>query len=413
MGAVPNPNRMKSIRLLTLLLVLVLGSSVQAATPRASGVGSGLEQVAEVSYSDGMHLAVTRIRGHDYLFTSTAEQASGGIRVFDIDKPGRPKLVASIPCSGSQAFLQISHDRKTLVVGEDANHPADVCFPAEQQGFFTIDISNPRKPKPAGFATDPRGGHTVTTHPTEPYVYVSHGEVAATDLPEYDVWSIADPSKPRYVTTSAVTGYHGPHDIVFNADGTRAVASSMTAIQVLDTSDPENPKELDVLQCPGCTHNHEAHFTPDQRHVVVSDETAGGAAAACPMGALYFYEWDPDGSPYMDYVGEWQPAEVGTAEGDRTNAGLCTSHVFDVSSDGTKVAASWHNGGVRVVDISEMAGVGIGPHGDGAKELGWYVSKGADSWSAKFDRTGRFVFVNDRHAGLQVFRLGAKGSRAR
>jgi hypothetical protein len=76
--------------------------------------------------------------------------------------------------------------------------------------------------------------------------------------------------------------------------------------------------------------------------------------------------------------------------------------VFDVSADGTKIAASWHTGGVRVVDITTMAGVGVGAEGNGAKELG---SDAADSWSAKFDRTGRYVFVNDRNLGFQVYRL--------
>ncbi|MDQ3913953.1 MAG: hypothetical protein M3323_01290 [Actinomycetota bacterium] len=398
---------MRHLRAIAPLLVLALASTVHAATPASRGTGNGLEPVAEVEYGDGMHLAVTRIGGRDYLFTSTAAPASGGIRVFDVNDPARPKLVASVPCTGGQAFLQVSHDRKTLVVGEDASHPADVCFPGGETGFYTIDISNPRKPKPAGYGIVARGGHTVTTHPKKPILYVSYGDVVATGLPQYEVWSIADPTKPRHLTTAAVTGYHGPHDIEFSADGRFAVASSMSAIQVLDTSDPANPVELDVLQCPGCSHNHEAHFTPDQRHVIVSDEASGGAASPCPLGALYFYEWDPEGSPYMELVGEWQPAEFVTPEAARTNAGLCTSHVFGISRDGTKVAASWHTGGVRVVDIRTMAGVGVGAQGGGAKEIGWYVSDGADSWSAKFDRSGRFVFVNDRHAGLQVYRVTA------
>lgn len=399
---------MRLIRAIVPLLVLALGSTVHAATPPARGTGSGLEPVAEVEYGDGMHLAVTRIKGRDYLFTSTSETGSGGIRVFDVRDPGRPKLVASIPCSGNQAFLQVSHDRKTLVVGEDAAHPADACFPGGAMGFYTIDISNPRKPKPVGYGVVDRGGHTVTAHPKKPILYVSYGDVIATEPPQYEVWSIADPAKPRHLTTASVTGYHGPHDIEFSADGSFAVASSMSAIQVLDTSDPANPVELDVLQCPGCSHNHEAHFTPDQRHVIVSDEASGGAASPCPLGALYFYEWDPEGSPYMDLIGEWQPAELVTPEAARMNAGLCTSHVFGISPDGTKVAASWHTGGVRVVDISTMEGAGVGTHGNGAKELGWYVSDGADSWSAKFDRSGRFVFVNDRYTGLQVYRVGAR-----
>lgn len=399
---------MGRIARIALLLLVALPSAVNAAAARPAGSGTGLEPVAEVEYSDGMHLAVTRSGGRDYVFASSSSD-QGSISVFDVTNPAKPKKVSSIPCNGNQAFMQISHDGRTLIVGEDGQHPGDVCLPAKQMGFYTIDISNPRMPKPLGYAIVPRGAHTVTAHPTKPFVYVSYGDVFVSTAPQYEVWSIADPAEPEYVTTGTVTGYHGPHDIAFNANGTRAVAASMSAIQVLDTSDPANPKEVEVAQCPGCSHNHEAHFTPDGKHVVVSDEAGGGGVAApCPLGALYFYEWNPKGSRYMTLVGEWQPAEVVTPEGARTNAGLCTSHVFDVSADGTKIAASWHTGGVRVVDITDMVGVGVGAHGDGPKEIGWYVAEGADSWSAKFDRTGRYVFVNDRVRGFQVFRLTAK-----
>ncbi|MDQ3953676.1 MAG: hypothetical protein M3279_12065 [Actinomycetota bacterium] len=388
-----------------LLTLLVLAPAAGAATAPA-GTGTGLEPVAEVEYSNGMHLAVTRIGGRDYAFASSAPEG-GAIRVFDVTKPARPRLVATVPCSGNQAFLQISHDRRTLVVGEDVAHGADVCMPAGTMGFYTVDVSNPRRPKPSGYAIVPRGGHTITTHPKKPFVYVSYGDVVATEAAEFEVWSIADPAKPKHVTTAAVTGYHGPHDVAFSPDGTYAVAASMSLLQVLDTSDPANPTEVEVLQCPGCSHNHEAHFTPDGKHVVVSDEATGGLASPCPLGALYFYEWDPEGPPYMSLVGEWQPAELVTPGAAPANAGLCTSHVFDVSADGTKVAASWHTAGVRVVDVTKMDGVGVGAEGTGPKELGWYVADGADAWSAKFDRTGRYVFVNDRINGFQVYRLAA------
>ena len=368
-----------------------------------------MEPVASAPYQDGMHMVVTRKGGRDYVFASSSyvTAPSGAIRVFDVTDPARPKMVASLPCSGNQAFLQISHDGNTLLVGEDAVHPGDRCMPANELGFYTIDISDPRKPRPLGFAHIERGGHTLTAHPTKPIVYVSYGDFVAlpTQPPEYEVWSIKNPAKPKHLATAAVTGYHGPHDMAFNHDGTRAVVASMSAIQVLDTSDPANPVELEILQCPGCSHNHEAHFTPDQKHVVVSDEASGGAGAPCPLGALYFYAWDPKTAPYMELVGEWQPAEVVTPQGAPTNAGLCTSHVFDISADGTKVAAAWHTGGVRVVDIETMAGVGVGAQGNGAREIGWHVDAGADAWSAKFDRTGGFVFVNDLHSGFQVYRL--------
>lgn len=402
------------------VVALVLALVAVAAAPAgarllepARSASSGMEPAAEVSYSDGMHLVVTRIDGHDYAIASSAslgDPGHAGIRFFDVSRPAAPKLVASLPCVGSQGFLQISHDGKTLLVGEGVAHDGSPCMPPGEKGFYTIDIRDPRHPKPLGYASADRGGHTLTTHPTKPIVYLSYGDVFGTTGPAaFEVWSIANPAKPKHLATVPVTGYHGPHDFAFNATGTRAVAASMTLIQVFDTTDPAKPKELEVLQCPGCSHNHEAHFTPDQKHVVVSDEASGGAAAPCPLGALYFYAWNAQETPHMDLVGEWQPAEVGTPAGAPTNVALCTSHVFDISPDGTKVAASWHNAGVRVVDITTMAGIGIGPEGTGAREIGWHVSPGADAWSAKFDRSGNFVFVNDRFKGFQVFRLDTKG----
>lgn len=400
-------------RIAALLSLLLLAAAAPASgTPQRPGAGKGMSPAATVEYPGGMHLMVSRANGRDYAFASSNDpgSGSGAIRVFDVTSPARPKLVASIPCGGNQAFLQISHDGKTLLVGEDAPHPGSPCMPAQGLGFYTIDISDPRSPRTLGHALVERGGHTLTAHPTKPIVYVSYGDVIALpgQPPEFEIWSIKNPAKPRYLNTAAVSGYHGPHDIAFDATGKRAVASSMSLIQVLDTSDPANPTELEVLQCPGCSHNHEAHFTPDQKHVIVSDEASGGAASPCPLGALYFYEWNRKGDPYMELIGQWQPAELVTPEAARANAGLCTSHVFDISRDGTRVAASWHTAGVRVVDIRTMSGVGLGPEGTGAKEIGWYVSDGADAWSAKFDRSGRFVFVNDRLQGFQVYRLDTR-----
>ncbi|MDQ4125043.1 MAG: hypothetical protein M3134_05520 [Actinomycetota bacterium] len=401
--------RIGRIALPFLLAVSSLAPSATAGPARPGSAAAGLEPVASVEYPDGMHLAVTRIKGRDYVFASASTVTpGGGIRVFDVTSPAKPKVVATIPCSGGQGFLDLSHDNKTLIVGEGRSHPPDPCMPEDAMGIYTIDVSNPRKPKPLGYALAERAAHHLDAHPTKPIVYVAHGDPALTSpnrVGAYEVWSIANPAKPKLLTTAKVTGYHGPHDFAFNADGTRAIASSMTALQVLDTSDPANPKELEVLQCPGCSHNHEAHFTPDQKHVVVSDETTGGIVAPCPLGALYFYEWDAKGPEHMTLVGEWQPAEAVTPADEPTNAPLCTSHVFGISADGTKVAASWHNAGVRVIDISEMAGVGVGDQGTGAKELGWHVAPGADAWSAKFDRTGRYVFVNDANLGFQVFEL--------
>ena len=399
----PNPHPMTRrivVGLLSAALVVSAATVSHAELRRAAG--AGLKPVASVPYDGGTHLALTRIGGRDYAFASSLA-IGGTVRVIDVTNPATPKVVAQIPCYANQAHLQISHDNKTLVIGEDVAHGGDVCGPAGEMGFYTVDISNPRRPKPLAAANVARGAHTTTTHPTKPYVYVSYGDVAATEAAEFEVWSIKNPAKPELVSVVPVVGYHGPHDITFTADGTRAVAASMSLMQILDTTDPENPTELARIQCPGCSHNHEARFTPDEAHVIINDETPSGPA--CPLGGLYFYEWDPKAEPYMTLIGQWQPREVVTPSSEPTRAGQCTSHTFGVSPDGTKVAASWHTAGVHVVDISTMSGVGIGDQGTGPKSLGWYQPGDGVAFSAKFDRSGRFIFVNDINRGFEVFRL--------
>ena len=404
---------MKSLRaiLAASLLLLVFVSSAHARiVPGLRDDASGMDQTATFGYDDGMHLAVTKSNGRHYVITSAAALTdNAGLRFFDVTDPQRPKLVATLPCTGGQGFLQISHDDNTLIVGEGVAHGASPCMGPGKRGFYTIDIRDPRNPKPLGYAVGQRsGGHTVTAHPTKPIVYMSYGEYVTPPAPAaFEVWSIKNPAKPKHLATPSVTGYHGPHDFAFSADGTRAVAASMTAIQVLDTTDPAKPKEIQVTQCPGCSHNHEAHFTPDQKHVIVSDEASGGAGAPCPLGGLHFYTWDPEAEAPMEWIGQWQPAEFVVPADAPTNVPLCTSHVFGVSPDGTKVVASWHTAGVRVVDITDMEGVGIGAQGDGAKEVAYHVPQGADSWSAKFDLRGKYVYVNDRFAGFQVYRLAS------
>ena len=387
---------------LLLTLSLLAGITTGASSAPRAVNGAGIEPVATVPYDGGTHLAITRHGGRDYAFASSL--ATGGVvRVIDVTNARKPKVVAEIPCAANQAHLQISHDNKTLIIGEDGGHTPDACGTGPQLGFFTVDISNPRKPKPIGFADIPRGAHTTTTHPTKPFVYASYGDVATADTAAFEVWSIKDPAKPKLVARVPVVGYHGPHDITFTKDGSKAVAASISVIQVLDTSDPTAPIEIARTQCPGCSHNHEARFTPDEKHVIISDETPAGPA--CPLGGLFFYEWDAETDPYMNLIGEWQPAEFVTPQSSPTTVTACTSHVFGVSPDGTKVAASWHTAGLRVVDITTMAGVGVGDQGTGPREIGWYQPEGTDAFSAKFDRTGRYIFVNDFHRGFEVYEL--------
>jgi hypothetical protein len=383
-------------------------TSATASGSDAAEVAHGLELVATVPYEDGTHLERASIKGRDYVFAATSSTSTAAeLRVIDVTVPTRPRVVALINCGIFQGNLQVSPDRKTLILGVDAAAPGDACIPPGEQGFITIDISRPARPRPIGYAVIDGGSHSTAVHPRKPLVYnAPEGSPApARTPPELEVWSIANPAKPKLVNTISMPGANSPHDISFNKDGSRAATANISSFHLLDTSDPKNPAVEFTGQCPGCQHTHEARFTAGDKTLVVNDE-AIPSPYPCPGGALYFYDLGgPRGARTADLAGAYTVSDAGVTASE--SAGFCTPHVFDISRDGTKVAASWHAAGVRYLDISKHAGVTHGdqPSGpDGVIELGAYTVEGGDNFTAKFFK-GPYIYSVDVNAGLQIFRI--------
>jgi len=397
--------------ILVVLSAALLVPSVEAG--QRAGAGEGLELVATVPYMYGTHLVEATIKGREYMFAATQNTAGADLRVIDITRPAKPKLVAQIRCGHFQGHLQVSADRKTLILGVDGERAGGECLPMPAEGFVTIDISDPTDPQPVGFASIPGGSHSTAAHPTKPIVYNAPEGSPVPDrgtAPVVEVWSIADPAKPKLLEQVALPGVHSPHDISFSRDGSMAGLANISTFHVLDTRDPLHPIVEITGQCPGCQHTHEARFTPDGKTLVVNDESMSGTAYPCPGGALYFYAISgPPGERAVDLTGTYAPDDVlVNAAG---SPGFCTGHVFDISADGSKLAASWHSGGIRYLDISERAGHALGStwsSGAGAvKEIASYATPGGDYFTAKLHK-GPYVYAVDMTTGLQVFKITAR-----
>ena len=107
--------------------------------------------------------------------------------------------------------------------------------------------------------------------------------------------------------------------------------------------------------------------------VPAGPESMVGSGYPCPGGALYFYDIGGEpGARTVDLGGVYAPDDIGVnAVG---AAGFCTPHVFDISSDGTKLATSWHSGGIRYLDISKHSGYTLGTtwsSGERSSSSGW------------------------------------------
>jgi hypothetical protein len=403
-----SPRHVAAASLLCLVVSGVASAAPQSRSAPLDGEGEGLEIVANIEYPGGTDMEFRTIKGRDYAFAGQAKGVggaeTGGLRVIDITKPTKPKQVAFLNCALYQADIQISHDNKTLIMAQDGS-PAgpDGCIMAGKAGFMTVDIRNPKKPKPLGVAEISRGAHNVTAHPKKPYVYNSDSDLAA--VGEIQIWSIKNPKQPELVNTIRSLP-HSPHDISFNKDGTRAVTAARTHFDIFDTTDPENPTLLFTHQCPGCYITHDAKFTPDGKYVVIGDEANGGGAYPCPGGALYFYELVNDAAVLR---GVYEPGELVFAREGQTALGACTSHVFDISKDSTKIAISWYTAGTRYLDISNPQGITIGAQSTGGvREAGWFMPDGGSSWSSKFFK-GPYIYSNDINRGFDVFKITASG----
>ena len=392
------------------LFAASLGTPAVANRPEP-GEGEGLKFIKNIELGTctsgyrGTDHEVRKIGGKWYAFANSfcplAE--GGGIYVIDVTNPANAKVAAKIPCVASQGDIQTSHDMKTLMVGLSSPGGPESCLALGKVGFLTIDITNPVKPEVIGFGeTDT--SHNITAHPKKPYVYNSNSKLSAPG--QIQIHSIKNPAKPELVNTIPSLP-HPTHDISFSKDGKFAVTAAISHWDIFDTTDPENPSLIWTGQCPGCSITHDAKFTPDGNSILIGDEGGGGASYPCPGGAWYFYDFSSHTAPVL--TGVYEPAEFVIAR-NHTAPGGCTSHVFDISDDSTKVAISWYTVGTRYLDISSAIGATVGPNRTptGITECGWYIADDADSWSSKFGPGDRWIFSNDIVRGFDIFKITAE-----
>ena len=326
---------------------------------------------------------------------------NGGVYVIDTTNPAKPKKVGYLPCVLSQGDIQVSYDKKTLIVGNDSAGGPDSCLGLGKTGFLTVDITNPTKPKAIGYA-DGDGAHNISAHPTKPYVYVSNSSLVPGGSSRIEIWSIKNPAKPELVG-NVPSVPNAPHDVSFNKKGTKIVTAAISHWDVFDTTDPEAPVLEWTGQCPGCSITHDAKFTPNDKNILIGDEGGGGGTYPCPGGAWYVYDYSTGTVPVL--TGVYEPANFITNQEGGT--GGCTSHVFEISDDSTKIAISWYTLGTRYLDITTAVGLTVGDNRapTGIKECGWFVPEGGDSWSSKFSTDQKYITSNDINRGFDVYKI--------
>ncbi|HVM12551.1 MAG TPA: hypothetical protein VM638_08785, partial [Actinomycetota bacterium] len=340
-------------------------------------------------------------------------------RIVDITNPRDPVLVKTGPCSASQGDIQVGHG--LLFIAQDGGtgrcqRPgmSDATF----NGTAVLDFSNPREPVYLSALPYGRGSHNQTVHPTKPFVYLSDSDLAHTGLGNIPVWDVSNPSSPK-LATEFKFGPHSPHDITFNADGSRAYAAAVSLTYILNTENPAAPTLVSVIPNEGITISHQSDPTPDGNFLLVSDEVGGGAAGASPGGPAYVYDIRNETRPVR--VGAiWDDCVGSSITCDQAGgAGLVsTAHVFRINPDGYTMAIGWYTDGIHVIDYSGLTAgynaAGLGAVTNvGSRTIARMKLPGRNNWAAKMwqERHPGYVFATDMASsgGLDIFHVPELG----
>ena len=423
-------------------------SELLAADPPLEGTGKNMKIVANVPLAPGTvpggandtgfsnNAADLELAG-DHAFIGSYTQGLVIVNVASCNDPTQPErckpfVQSVLPCSGGQFDVQLSPDAKIVALAHESASTAKKCHPGEE-GVQIIDVSDKSSPKELSFISDEKpdgastgmvvdGAHNVTLD--WPNLYVdqytqSYGKV--------EVFSLANPSSPKRIadlTLPVQNGQSGFHDSY--PDHSRKgrdllYAASIQKSDILDITDPTKPSVLQTIADPQVGISHGAEPNHDRKVLIVTDEYGGGSGVgACggnpdpdiplpgqgqqitSVGAVHFYNLNNQGlvgAGGTDKAGIFN-IDLGANEPDQVQAEAgCTSHVFWQAPDQNRMTIAWYGRGTRIVDFEDPAN---------PKQLGFFVPKGADTWSAK-PHCG-FIFTGDIARGMDVLTYtGEKG----
>ena len=381
-----------------------------------------------------------------------------GFNTYDIERPGKPKVLASIVCPGGQGdvsvhgnllFMSVEQTRGRIDCGTQG-----VQTPVSSERFRGIrifDITDISKPKQIAAVQTCRGSHTHTLVPdlhdkANLYIYgsgtgaVRSGDELAgcsglkpdedpnTALFSIDVIQVplAAPqnakivNRPRIFMDTATGniaglwqgGNHGEgtqtsrmtnqcHDItVYPEVGLAAGACSGNGI-LLDIRDPKNPVRLDQVTDKSFAYWHSATINNDGTKVIFTDEWGGGTRPRCratdppTWGADAIFDV-VDGKLRFGGYFKMPAAQTETENCVAHNGSLIPVPGRDIMVQG------WYQGGLSVFDFTDSARpVEIAYFDRGPIDAKTLITGGY--WSAYWYNGA--IYGSEIARGVDVFRL--------
>lgn len=408
-------------------IVLALAALSLVLTLLPAGVG-GAAPVAVTSLNMEWRTGLPAVTGSSMAFFERVEdgdvrryaavsQMGYGVVFVDITDPLAPMPVGfhASPGINYHADVHVNVDRDIMVFNVD--FPGTNLAMGLGTGIEFVDISDLSAPERLSVVQGLEGPHKIALV-GDHHVY--------TTLPTY-VIDYSDPSAPEDLGRVDEVCAHG---LAFDAtapDIAYHASCQSWKWQIVDVSDPVNPRLLTEVRDTEIDTPHDAIPTPDSSIVTISDLRADYFEAQCPGGGLHFYDLE---GRFASGASPDDPAKLGTwfapYTGARNDPGesdpyaSCTLHGFQMNPERPVVATGNYMGGSWLVEVdtptedtlideysAEPDEQGRGPTTWG-RTIGGHVSVGDFTWYLKwapFDDPAyeRLLFSVSPTNGFEVF----------
>jgi hypothetical protein len=374
----------------------------------------------------------------DLAFWGTRAYAgdSGGFRIFAINRPQKPQVLANFRCSGSQSDVSVwngllfqSIDTPQTSTACNSVGTTHAATPGAFEGIRIFNVSNPRSPSLVKAVQTDCGSHTHTLVPdlanNRLLLYVSsyaltggslgpecfadtgttkgHNKISVVSVPLGNPAAAAviaeptlDPGTQQFDGNTLLPGAGlltttGCHDITVFMELDLAAAACLSEGQIWDISNPASPRFLYRVDNTAVGAWHNSAFTWDGKYVAWGDEAGGGVLPECEAT-----DADTKGAIWLYRFGATAPTSHYKIP--RFETEHCTAHNFNFipTPKHYTLVGAWYAAGTSVVSFDDPAN---------PEEVGFYqpMNPHGASWSSYW-YNGE-IYSNDIERGLDVFRL--------
>lgn len=211
----------------------------------------------ETAHYDKIHSAhnvvINEDTGYAFIVGSSGggNTCGGGLHMVNIQEPANPVFEGCFadPSTG-RSGTGYSHDAQCVIYdGPDADYAGrEICFGANETAVSIADVTDKENPVAISTATYPDYGYVHQGWLTDDHAYFFQNDeldelMGNVDRTRTIVWDVRDLDDPQLVTEFFIDIPSSDHNLYIK-DGKMYQSNYVSGLQVIDVTDPANPKKV-------------------------------------------------------------------------------------------------------------------------------------------------------------------------